>query len=334
MAGIIGRVLPAREIGQAGVPDTGHFEDDEIFYFGTDNGAGIVRESADANAKCMLFFQPEGGAVNVPVYAFADVSAKGTDLGLFDEITGPTIAVLDATAAYYASLDHDGTDTHIRSNTGFIEFNAGSNNIRLLDDNGFVFGCGNDCTLIFETADANANALVLALPESTGTNAPVLAIGNKTAPSIVNADLGFFDGLNSPILALISTTNTRYCAFLHDGTDMQILVNSGRIKLSCAVMQRKAGDIASANDITLSDGGNFWDITGTTQINTIAATGWIAGSVICFQFDGNVVVKHATAGSGAQLQLAATGDFSATAGDTLMLIYDGTYWREVSRTTI
>lgn len=93
----------------------------------------------------------------------------------------------------------------------------------------------------------------------------------------------------------------------------------------------KGADVASATNVTLGGGGNYFDITGSTQIDTIVTTNWQAGSVIILQFDASVTVKHATAGTGAQLFLAGAGDFSATANDTLMLVYDGTYWREVSR---
>ena len=94
-------------------------------------------------------------------------------------------------------------------------------------------------------------------------------------------------------------------------------------------------DIASANDATLTATGNYFDVTGTTQTNTLSIpTGCTAGTVIILQFDGSVTVKHATAGAGAQFQLAGAGDFAATAGDTLQLVYDGTYWREISRTAI
>ena len=95
----------------------------------------------------------------------------------------------------------------------------------------------------------------------------------------------------------------------------------------------KGSDVASANNITLGDG-NYFDITGTTQINTIAATNWQSGSVVTLQFDGSVTVKHNTAGTGASLLLAASLDFAATANDTLTLVYDGSTWREISRTAI
>lgn len=96
----------------------------------------------------------------------------------------------------------------------------------------------------------------------------------------------------------------------------------------------KGSDVASANDMTLGGGGISFDITGATQINTIASTTWQAGDIVILQFDGAPTVKHATAGTGAQLALAASVDFVASAGDTLGLWYDGAVWRELFRTVI
>jgi hypothetical protein len=95
----------------------------------------------------------------------------------------------------------------------------------------------------------------------------------------------------------------------------------------------QGSDVASAADITLGNG-SYFDITGNTQIDTIVATGWTAGSRVTLQFDSTPTVKHATAGTGAQLALAGAADFVASAGDTLSLIYDGTVWREISRAVI
>jgi hypothetical protein len=107
----------------------------------------------------------------------------------------------------------------------------------------------------------------------------------------------------------------------------------GNITVGKRLLGARGIDVTSANDITLGDG-NYFHIRGTTQINTISKKNWTAGSVVILQFNESVTVKHATAGTGAQLQLASASDFSATAGDTLTLVYDGTYWRETARTAI
>ncbi|KKN71749.1 hypothetical protein LCGC14_0418150 [marine sediment metagenome] len=99
------------------------------------------------------------------------------------------------------------------------------------------------------------------------------------------------------------------------------------------LLGQKGSDVASATDITLG-AGNYFDITGTTQIDTIVATDWTAGSVVTLQFDASVTVKHNTAGVGAVMLLAGAVDFSATANDTLMFVFDGTNFRELARTAI
>lgn len=95
----------------------------------------------------------------------------------------------------------------------------------------------------------------------------------------------------------------------------------------------QGADIASANDMAVPTA-DYQDVTGNTQINTMAATNVNTGDVVILQFDSNPVVKHATAGTGAQFYMAGAGDWNApAAGDTLTVVYDGTYWRETSRTT-
>lgn len=104
-----------------------------------------------------------------------------------------------------------------------------------------------------------------------------------------------------------------------------------------SVQTAQGTDVASADEITLSEHGNYFDITGTTDINHITKTGWQAGSVVILQFDGSLDVVHdsgSPVGTEASILLSGAGDFSATADDTLQLVYDGTTFREVSRTVI
>ena len=101
--------------------------------------------------------------------------------------------------------------------------------------------------------------------------------------------------------------------------------------------QEKGADVASADEITLGDLGDYFDITGTTTINHIDKTGWPEGARVFLQFDASVTVTHnaeSPTGTEASILLAGAGDFSATADDTLHLVYDGTTWREISRTVI
>lgn len=109
------------------------------------------------------------------------------------------------------------------------------------------------------------------------------------------------------------------------------LVTTGRLKTA------KGQDVASVDEITLGANGNYFDITGTTTINHINKTDWPAGTSVILQFDASVTVTHnasSPAGTEASILLAGGVDFSATPDDTLQLVYDGTTWREVSRTVI
>lgn len=97
----------------------------------------------------------------------------------------------------------------------------------------------------------------------------------------------------------------------------------------------KGADVASANDLTLGQG-QYFVITGTTQINGIATAGWDTGKPVTLEFAATPTVKHNTAASAgfASLALAGAADFSATAGDTLTAAYNGTVWREIGRAVI
>jgi hypothetical protein len=84
---------------------------------------------------------------------------------------------------------------------------------------------------------------------------------------------------------------------------------------------------ASATSVTLGNGAVF-AITGTTTITYLSKG--IAGQVIVLLFSTSLTVTHnggAPGGAFANILLSGAANFSATANDTLMLIYDGTAWR-------
>ena len=114
-----------------------------------------------------------------------------------------------------------------------------------------------------------------------------------------------------------------------------IWVDDGAVRFDDRILGFQGADVTAANDTTLSKG-NYFDITGATTINGIKSLGWTAGSLVTLQFDAAPLVKHNTAASAgfASILLAGAADFQASADDTLTLRYDGTYWREVSRTAI
>lgn len=83
--------------------------------------------------------------------------------------------------------------------------------------------------------------------------------------------------------------------------------------------------VASASALPLPTG-NVFHVTGTTAVTSITATNFQAGVEIILIFDGSLTFTH-----GNNIILAGATNFSATANDTLKLVYDGTNFYEVSR---
>ncbi len=106
-----------------------------------------------------------------------------------------------------------------------------------------------------------------------------------------------------------------------------------KLKVSGRFASAKGTNIASANNITLGTDGNSFNITGTTQINTISATDWVAGSIVYLIFTSSVTVGHNQSGTGARLFLSGSINYSAVNNSVLGLLYDGSNWQEITRKT-
>jgi len=89
-----------------------------------------------------------------------------------------------------------------------------------------------------------------------------------------------------------------------------------------AVFQKGADVASAASSFTLGTDGTFFDITGTTGIDSIAAS--TAGRIVILQFDSTPTVTD-----GGNLKMA--GNLVATADDILILVSDGVDWFEISR---
>lgn len=88
--------------------------DNEDIFFGTGSLVNVSYDTSDANANCLFWQLPEGGAVDVPVFAIGAVTGAamiGTDLGLFNGITQTTLAIVDADNDSYIALDFSADDT-------------------------------------------------------------------------------------------------------------------------------------------------------------------------------------------------------------------------------
>lgn len=104
-----------------------------------------------------------------------------------------------------------------------------------------------------------------------------------------------------------------------------------KLKVSGRFASAKGNNVASANNMTLGTDGNSFNITGTTQINTISATDWVAGSIVYLIFTSSVTVGHNQSGTGARLFLSGSINYAAVNNSVLGLLYDGSNWQEISR---
>ena len=112
------------------------------------------------------------------------------------------------------------------------------------------------------------------------------------------------------------------------GTNLSV---GGDLVVGDRFQGNKGPDIVGAATITLGDG-NYFDITGNTNIDFMTTTGWQTGSVVVLQFDANSGANDNTVSPPANTAaFDLAGDFTASSGDTLTIIFDGTFWREISR---
>ena len=96
----------------------------------------------------------------------------------------------------------------------------------LADDVALSFGTGTTSSLLWETADANANALLLGLPVSNGTDIPALVIGDV---NLINVDLGLLNTFTFPSLSVIDTDRDSYLTFTYSADDVPIIQSNRNI---------------------------------------------------------------------------------------------------------
>lgn len=114
--------------------------------------------------------------------------------------------------------------------------------------------------LLYETADANANALILALPDGGAVDVPVLVIGDQ---SIINKDLGHWNGQTNPVLAVYNSSESTRAWFQYDG-----IYSSNNINISAQ------GGAAGITFISRNNWSQklFYDVTAS-NVPTLYGTG-------------------------------------------------------------
>lgn len=182
---------------------------------------------------------------------------------------------------------------------------------------------------------APANKVKYNLEIAAGTSDRFQIISNQFNTNATGAYSNGGTGSSQQVYGNIPTTISNS---VRGATSFESAVtfNAATTYNSVRVLHAKGSDVASAGDLTLGSGGNLFHVTGNTTINAITTTSWQAGAEVTLIFDSTPTVKHNTAGGAgtAKMLLAGAADLSATANDTLTLIYDGTSWFEKSRAVI
>ncbi len=136
------------------------------------------------------------------------------------------------------------------------------------DDADLTFGTDLDAKLKWETADVNANELLLVLPDGDGTNVPVFVIGNT---NIDNVDLAKFAGETDPTVALFSADATKRVTLKHNGTNAQLYSSSGDIILFPVGNNVRPN---ADNDVSFGSTSYYWkDIRFKGNMYTSAGAG-------------------------------------------------------------
>lgn len=104
--------------------------------------------------------------------------------------------------------------------------------IALQDDEFLKFGntaAAPNVQIGWETADPNANELVVDLPTGGAVDVPVIAVG----VGVLNVNLGFFNGLTEPMVAVLDVTRVSYVG-LHAnaaaGPTLRMKVGAGAVR--------------------------------------------------------------------------------------------------------
>ena len=177
----------------------------------------------DATGEQLAILVPTG----YRVLHLASAADEGTDWNVSNP-THPTFYVHSETtpATDYMAFSHDATSGIINVASGTLALQIDGTTVLTLASTGYTvpddillgIGTSNDARFSWDTTDANANELLLQMPAGGAVNVPVLAIGQ----SIESVDLGLFDGVVDPTIAIFGvgavTTGVRLRVYKARGT--------------------------------------------------------------------------------------------------------------------
>lgn len=133
------------------------------------------------------------------------------------------------------------------------------------DGYGIVMGTGDDCRLVYDATDANANMLKLNLPTGGAVNVPVLGIG----VGIIGQDLAVLNGVTEPTIAIWKADRTAYSTFSNSGIKVNgsIFINdtsNANMTMGLTINQGAAADsILSLKSSDVAHGATVYAETDT-----------------------------------------------------------------------
>ena len=145
-----------------------------------------------------------------------------------------------------------------------------------------------------------------------------------TPPTITGGDGAVTDTASLYISAAPSATVT--------GGNYSLWVDAGPSRFDGRVLENKRYKRSFGRDHNTWCDGNYFLITGTTNIDCMTTTGWTAGSMVTLEFVDVLTVSDEAVGCGAgTTNFNVSAAYITTQYDTLTVRYNGTFWMEVSR---
>ena len=253
-----------------------HANDDTVVKLGNtlaSPDAQILWETADSDANELIISLPEGGATNVPVVVIGDTTLLNKNLGLFNGVTAPTVAVVDGGATKATYIQHNGTD-------GILKTSSGNLTIDVAGD-------------IIQTAD-NKDNLALNIPVSgTDATAHMMTFQIAGLPFLYASATGDTAGgigvitINLGVATAADIVHIGDANALIDITDAHWSITDAG--LGSFVGVAAGGAITTATTLALSQG-----ITQTTTVvgtlyDMVLETEWTGGTLINADFGGATV---------------------------------------------
>lgn len=261
------------------------FIDDVALQFGTGGTVECRYETADANANALVCTPPEGGSTDVPVFVWGDASAENVDIGLFNGITAPTLAVLSDDHVSAVKISHDQTNAVIDTTEGYLT--------------------------IVDPATITGVVTAAGTPALTVTQAAHTALtANQPAISVPTASLGISTGATIAIGSWLDIAAPTYTGVAGGGAET--ITDAATLYISGAPAQGANAVLTRTHALWVDDGISRFDGTlNATGGGALTGTWSDLGTVTTIDINGGTIdgstVGATSASSGKFTTIEATG---------------------------